>query len=55
MAVRGYDFTVVVTELGDMWSWGHGSAGQLGLNNDDNQLLPARVAGRKVVFLFRWV
>jgi len=48
MATCGRNFTVVVTEPGDVFAWGAGVFGQLGLNIDDNQLLPERVAGRKV-------
>jgi len=43
MAACGRNFTVVVTEPGDIWAWGRGRAGQLGLNTSENQLLPARV------------
>ena len=38
-----------------MWSWVCGSAGQLGLNNDDKQLLPEHVAGSEVVSGLRWL
>jgi len=48
MAACGSDFTVVVTEPGDVWSWGEGGAGQLGLNTLEDQLLPKRVAGHEV-------
>jgi len=32
MAVCGQIFTVVVTEPGEVWAWGVGDEGQLGLN-----------------------
>jgi len=48
MAVCGQIFTVVVTEPGEVWAWGVGDEGQLGLNAREHQLLPAFVAGREV-------
>jgi hypothetical protein len=45
--------TVVATEEGVVWAFGKGEYGQLGLNNEDDRLLPTRVdpqrfAGAKV-------
>jgi alpha-tubulin suppressor-like RCC1 family protein len=40
MAACGADFTVVVTELGDVFAWDAGVFGQLGLNTHEHQLLP---------------
>ena len=48
MAACGCNFTVVVTEPGDVFAWGAGFIGQLGLNTGKDQLLPERVAGREV-------
>ena len=48
MAVCGPNFTIVVTELGDVFAWGDGYVGQLGLNTREQQVLPAFVAGREV-------
>mmetsp|Transcript_53271 Transcript_53271/g.86260 ORF Transcript_53271/g.86260 Transcript_53271/m.86260 type:complete len:174 (-) Transcript_53271:119-640(-) len=48
MAACGLHFTVVVTEPGDVFAWGAGVFGQLGLNTGKDQLLPERVAGREV-------
>jgi len=44
----GQNFTVVVTELREVWAWGVGNKGQLGLNAREHQLLPMFVAGREV-------
>jgi len=51
MAVAcGLDFTAVVMEKGDLWSFGKGASGQLGLGTDADQLLPACVGGVNEVF-----
>ena len=51
MAVAcGRGFTVVVVEKGDLWSFGKGASGQLGLGTDKDQLLPALVGGACGVF-----
>jgi len=42
MAVTcGHGFTVVVVENGDLWSFGKGTCGQLGLGTDADHVLPA--------------
>jgi len=63
MACGGRHFTAIVTDQGDVFSWGKGDSGQLGLtpgvkqgSSSDNQLLPAWVGGCKffgsnIVFL----
>jgi len=44
MAVAcGESFTTVVAEQGDVWAFGRGDHGQLGLGTDEDQLLPALV------------
>jgi len=43
-------FTAVVMEKGDLWSFGKGAYGQLGLGTDADQLLPACVGGAEKVF-----
>jgi len=48
MTACGDVFTLVVTEDGVVCAMGRGSEGQLGLNNHEHQLLPARVGGREV-------
>jgi len=51
MAVAcGEGFTAVVMEQGDLWSFGKGTCGQLGLRKDADQLLPACVGGDDKVF-----
>ena len=39
----GYDHTLVVTEEGEMWAWGKGAQGRLGLNDEQRRLVPTRV------------
>jgi len=48
MAACGCNFTVVVTEPGEVFAWGADVFGQLGLNTGKDQMLPERVAGREV-------
>ena len=51
MAVAcGDGFTAVVMEKGDLWSFGKGRSGQLGVGTDVHQLLPACVGGSDEVF-----
>jgi len=51
MAVACGDwFTAVVMEKGDLWSFGEGASGQLGLGTEVDQLLPACVGGADEVF-----
>ena len=51
MAVAcGEGFTAAVMEKGDLWSFGKGAYGQLGLGTDADQLLPALVGGADEVF-----
>ena len=51
MAVAcGNDFTAVVVEKGDIWSFSKGADGQLGLDTDADQLLPACMGGADEVF-----
>jgi len=47
MAACGADFTIVVTEPSDVWAWGVGDEGKLGLNTREHQVLPAFVGGRE--------
>ena len=42
VAVRGYH-SVAVTLEGELWVWGFGSFGQLGLGNKTNRLVPTLV------------
>jgi alpha-tubulin suppressor-like RCC1 family protein len=39
----GHDHTLVVTEVGELWAWGRGSHGRLGLNDRGDSLVPRRV------------
>ena len=39
----GYDHTLVVTEEGEMWAWGKGAQGRLGLNDEQVRLVPTRL------------
>jgi len=49
MAVAcGDSFTVLVTEKGNVWAFGKGDQGQLGLGNDSHSPLPALVGGCEV-------
>jgi alpha-tubulin suppressor-like RCC1 family protein len=49
MAVAcGDDFTIALTDNGDVWSWGEGEDGQLGLGTTGHQNKPAWVGGRDV-------
>ena len=49
MAVAcGADFTIALTEDGDVWSLGEGEHGQLGLGTTKHQYKPAWVGGRDV-------
>jgi len=51
MAVAcGYSFTTVDREQGDLWDFGKGNHGVLGLWTDADQLLPALVGGADEVF-----
>jgi len=51
MAVAcGEGFTAVVMERGDLWSFGEGASGQLGLGTDADRLLPACVGLADEVF-----
>ena len=49
MAVAcGLDFIIALTENGDVWSFGEGENGQLGLGTTEHQYNPAWVGGRDV-------
>ena len=56
----GTNFTLVVTEHGDLYAFGTNHNGQLGLGTTENQLLPALVdkvqafAGQQAVADFQW-
>jgi len=51
MAVAcGKRFTAVVSEQGDLWAFGEGTDGQLGLGMHADQVLPALVGGADEVF-----
>ncbi len=39
----GYDHTLAVTEAGELWAWGEGAQGRLGLNDGQERLVPTRV------------
>lgn len=39
------DHTLAVTQGGDLWTWGKGDDGALGLNAREHRLAPARVGG----------
>jgi alpha-tubulin suppressor-like RCC1 family protein len=43
MAACGYFHTLVVTEAGELWACGQGAQGQLGLNDEQDRLVPTRV------------
>ena len=42
------DFTIALTDNGDVWSFGEGEDGQLGLGTTGHQNNPAWVGGRDV-------
>jgi len=46
----GYSFTAVVREQGNLWAFGTGNHGVLGLWTDADKLLPALVGGADEVF-----
>jgi len=49
MAVAcGDGFTTIVTEEGEAWACGNGENGQLGLGDNEHQLLPTHVTGSEV-------
>jgi len=51
MAVAcGESFTAVVSELGEVFAWGMGDSGQLGLGTNEHEVLPSRVGGQEEVF-----
>jgi alpha-tubulin suppressor-like RCC1 family protein len=39
----GNDHTLAVTEAGELWAWGQGAQGRLGLNDGQGRLVPTRV------------
>ena len=39
----GGDHTLAVTEAGELWTWGRGAQGRLGLNDEQGRLVPTRV------------
>ena len=39
----GGDHTLAVTEAGELWTWGRGAQGRLGLNDGQDRLVPTRV------------
>ena len=48
MAACGWDFTMVVSEDGEVRAFGRGSEGQLGIGTTAQHLLPAHMGGREV-------
>jgi len=50
LVAAGYVHTVAVTLEGELWVWGHGRRGQLGLGDEANRLAPTRVGAEKAVF-----
>ena len=48
MAACGEDFTVAVTEDGELFAWGEGRHGHLGLGTVLHQQQPARAGGLKL-------
>ena len=56
MVAAGIDSTVALSEAGHVFTWGVGEYGQLGHNDEENQLAPRQVeagrfGGEKVVFV----
>jgi alpha-tubulin suppressor-like RCC1 family protein len=49
--VCGSDWTCVLTESGDVYSFGYGANGRLGLGSDANQATPKKVDISKVKFI----
>ena len=43
--VAGYQHSLAVTEGGTLYSWGNSDEGKLGHGDEEDQLLPKRVAG----------
>ena len=41
----GYMHSAVITDAGELWTWGRGRHGQLGYENDSDQLYPRLVKG----------
>lgn len=41
----GQSFTIVLTDTGELFSWGYNGNGQLGIGNNTNQQQPAKVTG----------
>ena len=39
----GWQHCIAVTRLGDVFAWGHGAAGQLGMGNEHDLWAPKRV------------
>jgi alpha-tubulin suppressor-like RCC1 family protein len=39
----GSEHTLAVTEAGELWAWGQGAQGRLGLNDGQDRLVPTRV------------
>ena len=39
----GHEHTLAVTEAGELWAWGQGAQGRLGLNDGQDRLVPTRV------------
>ena len=50
MAACGSDFTVAVTEDGELFAWGEGGRGHLGLGAVLHQQQPARAGGPETVW-----
>lgn len=44
MVAAGAEHTAAVTEGGELYGWGWGRYGNLGLGDRDDRLLPAKVA-----------
>jgi len=48
LVAAGACHTVAVTREGALWVWGYGLAGQLGLGDTENRLVPVRVGAEEV-------
>lgn len=44
--LAGYDFSGVIMENGDVWTWGANESYQLGLNDNENRLYPVKQNGK---------
>ena len=48
LVAAGFAHTVALTEGGELWVWGHGSFGQLGLGDTNNRLVPTLLGAGEV-------